>query len=49
MYSYQEVTYFTTDAIFVVETSNLESLKLSKEIQEVVIAEAEKLIWTGLL
>jgi NADH pyrophosphatase NudC (nudix superfamily) len=43
VYSYQEVTYFTTDAIFVVETPNLESLKLSKEIEETVIADPGKI------
>jgi len=39
VYSYQDVTYFTTDAIFVVKTSNLECLKLSKEIAEIVISD----------
>jgi len=37
------VTYFTTDAIFVVEAPNLESLKLNKEIEELVIANPGKM------
>ena len=43
VYSYHGVTYFTTDTIFVVETPNLEGLKLSKEIEEIVLADPGKI------
>lgn len=43
VYSYRGVTYFTTDAIFVVRTPTLESLNLSKEIEELVIASPGKI------
>ena len=43
VYSYQDVTYFTTDAIFVVKTPNLDSLKISKEIEEIVISDPGKI------
>lgn len=41
VYSYEGVTYFTTDAIFVGNTPTLDGLKSSREIQEIVIARAE--------
>ena len=43
IYSYQDVTYFTTDAIFAVETPSLARLKANREIQEWVIARAEEI------
>jgi len=43
IYSYQGVTYFTTDAIFAVQTPNLDRLKANPEIQEFVIIEAKEI------
>ena len=43
IYAFQGVTYFTTDAIFMVETPNLDCLKPSGEIQDFVIARAEEI------
>lgn len=43
VYSFQDVTYFTTDAIFVVKPSNLGRLKVSKEIEKIVFCDPEKI------
>ncbi len=43
VYSYQEVTYFTTDAIFVAQIPNLDGLKPGKEIEGLVIADPGKI------
>jgi len=43
VYSFQDVTYFSTDAIFVVRTSNLKRLKVSKEIEQIVFSDPEKI------
>jgi len=43
VYSYREVTYFTMDAIFVVETTNLGNLRISREIEGFVIAPPRKI------
>ena len=42
-YFYRNVTYFTTDAIFVVKTSNIENLKAGKEIEAPLIANPENI------
>jgi ADP-ribose pyrophosphatase YjhB (NUDIX family) len=43
VYSFEGVTYFTTDAIFVAEAPSLQALKVDREIQEVVIAGAKEI------
>ncbi len=47
-YFYQDVTYFTTDAIFVVESPNVENLKAGKEIEELVIVHPREIDLDGI-
>jgi len=45
IYLYGDVTYFTTDAIFVASKSNLAGLKTNKEIAEVVFVNPKEIDW----
>jgi 8-oxo-dGTP pyrophosphatase MutT (NUDIX family) len=45
IYVYGNVTYFTTDAMFVSSKSNLTGLKANREIEEVFIANPQEIDW----
>jgi NAD+ diphosphatase len=45
VYLYREVTYFTTDAIFMATISNLSKIKTDKEIAQVVFVNPQEINW----
>ena len=45
VYPYRDVTYFTTDAIFVAAISDLSGIKTDKEIAQVVFVNPQEINW----
>jgi NAD+ diphosphatase len=45
VYLYRDVTYFTTDAIFVAAISDLSGIKTDKEIAQIVFANPQEINW----